>query len=70
MNRLLLLLFTIALCAVQYVYTLSIEIKPGEVDCYYEDLEVGERVTISYEVGDGGNLDIDFWVSCNLWVDI
>lgn len=49
MNRLL-LLFAIALCAVQYVYTLSIEIKPGEVDCYYEDLEVGERVTISYEV--------------------
>lgn len=62
MNRLL-LLFAIALCAVQYVYTLSIEIKPGEVDCYYEDLEVGERVTISYEVGDGGNLDIDFWIS-------
>ncbi|CAO3625020.1 unnamed protein product [Mucor hiemalis] len=62
MNRFLIAL-TFVLFVVQYVYTLSIDIKPGEINCYYEELDVGERVTISYEVGDGGNLDIDFWIS-------
>ena len=66
---------------------MSVIIKPGEVQCYHEELEVGEKITVSYQVripynnfaiyrfthyffgykndqvGDGGNLDIDFWVS-------
>lgn len=29
---------------------MSVDIEAGGVDCYFEDLEVGERVTISYEV--------------------
>ncbi|CEP10956.1 hypothetical protein [Parasitella parasitica] len=39
---------------------MSVIIKPGEVQCYHEELEVGEKITVSYQVGDGGNHDIDF----------
>ncbi|KAI9259202.1 COPII-coated vesicle protein [Helicostylum pulchrum] len=62
MNRLLLVIASFLLI-IQHVYTMSVDIEPGEVDCYFEDLEVGERLTISYEVNEGGNLDIDFWLS-------
>lgn len=49
MNRLLLVIASFLLI-IQHVYTMSVDIEPGEVDCYFEDLEVGERLTISYEV--------------------
>lgn len=49
MNRLLLVIASFLLI-IQHVYTLSVDIEAGEVDCYFEDLEVGERLTISYEV--------------------
>ncbi|CAO3614930.1 unnamed protein product [Mucor fragilis] len=60
MNRLLLGLATLLLL-IQYACSMSTIIKPGEVQCYHEELEVGEKITVSYQVGDGGNLDIDFW---------
>ncbi|KAG2203744.1 hypothetical protein INT46_010678 [Mucor plumbeus] len=60
MNRLLLGL-TALLLLIQHACSMSVIIKPGEVQCYYEELEVGEKITVSYQVGDGGNLDIDFW---------
>ncbi|KAG1053075.1 hypothetical protein G6F46_004853 [Rhizopus delemar] len=47
----------------QYTSALSTYVKAGEIDCYYENIEVGEKLTISYQVGDGGNNDIDFWVN-------
>ncbi|ORE05657.1 supernatant protein factor C-terminal domain-containing protein [Rhizopus microsporus var. microsporus] len=50
------------LLLVQHIIALSINIKAGEVDCYYEYLEVGEKLIVSYQVGDGGNYDIDFWI--------
>ncbi|KAI9486788.1 MAG: COPII-coated vesicle protein [Benjaminiella poitrasii] len=56
------LLFTLLLLILQNVYTMTIELKPGQVECFYEDLEVGEKITVSYQVGEGGNLDIDFWM--------
>ncbi|ORZ39351.1 emp24/gp25L/p24 family/GOLD-domain-containing protein [Catenaria anguillulae PL171] len=42
---------------------LTIRVPPYENQCFFEDLVVGQSVTITYQVGDGGNLDIDFWVS-------
>lgn len=87
MNRLLLGLATLLLL-IQQACSMSTIIKPGEVQCYHEELEVGEKITVSYQVclngrrstlawpnhsyflgcynyqvGDGGNLDIDFWVN-------
>jgi hypothetical protein len=49
MNRLLFALASILL-TIQLAYALSVEIKGGAVDCYFEELEVGEKITISYEV--------------------
>ncbi|KAI8363794.1 emp24/gp25L/p24 family/GOLD-domain-containing protein [Choanephora cucurbitarum] len=46
----------------QVMYAMYIDIQPGTVECFYENLEMGEKLTVSYEVGEGGNLDIDFWV--------
>ncbi|KAI9364451.1 supernatant protein factor, C-terminal domain-containing protein [Zopfochytrium polystomum] len=36
---------------------------PHSRDCFYEKLAVGEKLDLSFEVYDGGNLDIDFWVT-------
>jgi hypothetical protein len=34
----------------QYTSALSTYVKAGEIDCYYENIEVGEKLTISYQV--------------------
>jgi hypothetical protein len=33
-----------------------------EQRCFFEILERGDHLHISYQVGEGGHLDIDFWV--------
>ncbi|KAI8974705.1 COPII-coated vesicle protein [Pilobolus umbonatus] len=55
------LLFLLALL-VPCVYSLSVIIPEKTVDCYYEELEKGEKMTISYQVSDGANLEIDFFI--------
>ncbi|KAI7877296.1 emp24/gp25L/p24 family/GOLD-domain-containing protein [Mucor mucedo] len=62
MNRLLLAI-TALLLIIQHVYAMTIDIDAGEKECYYEELDVGERLTLSYEVGEGGKLDVDFWLT-------
>lgn len=49
MSRVLLL---IALCLViiQCVSSLSIVLRAHEKECFFEELEVGEKVTMSYQV--------------------
>jgi hypothetical protein len=37
--------------------------QPHTRDCFYENLKADEQLDISFQVLDGGNLDIDFWVS-------
>ncbi|KAI8092416.1 emp24/gp25L/p24 family/GOLD-domain-containing protein, partial [Gilbertella persicaria] len=59
MNRVLLLS---ALLFLQGLFAMYIDIQPGEIECFYEHLEKGEKMTVSYQVGEGGNLDIDFSV--------
>lgn len=49
MNRLLLGL-TALLLLIQHACSMSVIIKPGEVQCYHEELEVGEKITVSYQV--------------------
>lgn len=46
------ILLTIAslLFVIQNVYTMTVDVRPGQVDCYYETLDVGEKITVSYQV--------------------
>ncbi|KAF9452200.1 supernatant protein factor, C-terminal domain-containing protein [Macrolepiota fuliginosa MF-IS2] len=41
----------------------AIEVAAGKKDCFFEDLHVHDKMTVSYQVGGGGHLDIDFWLS-------
>ncbi|KDR83405.1 hypothetical protein GALMADRAFT_85507 [Galerina marginata CBS 339.88] len=40
-----------------------IEVPAGKKECFFEDLHVHDKMTVTYQVGDGGHLDIDFWLS-------
>ncbi|TGZ82655.1 hypothetical protein EX30DRAFT_338967 [Ascodesmis nigricans] len=45
----------------------SIHLQPYGRECFHEDLHRGDRMSVSYQVGDkdygsSNNLDIDFWI--------
>ncbi|KAF4619904.1 hypothetical protein D9613_005532 [Agrocybe pediades] len=40
-----------------------IEVAAGKKECFFEDLHVHDKMTVTYQVGEGGHLDIDFWLS-------
>ncbi|KAF8165022.1 emp24/gp25L/p24 family/GOLD-domain-containing protein [Crassisporium funariophilum] len=40
-----------------------IEVQAGKKECFFEDLHVHDKMTVTYQVGDGGHLDIDFWLA-------
>ena len=37
-----------------------VKISPGQSLCFYETLEKGAKMGVQFEVGSGGQLDIDF----------
>ncbi|PCH41231.1 COPII-coated vesicle protein [Wolfiporia cocos MD-104 SS10] len=39
-----------------------IEVPAGNKECFFEDLHVNDKMTVTYQVGGGGHLDIDFWL--------
>ena len=41
----------------------SVIVPANKKECFYEVLEKDDRLDLTFQVGDGGNLDIDFWVS-------
>ena len=43
-----------------------IELGAGKKECFFEDLHAEDKMTVTYQVGGGGHLDIDFWVSANV----
>jgi len=43
--------------------TFTIHLAPHEKRCYFENLVVRDRLDLSFQVGTGGSLDVDFWVS-------
>ncbi|KAI9020749.1 supernatant protein factor C-terminal domain-containing protein [Phycomyces nitens] len=61
MSRLLLLL-AITCCLLSTAFGISVDVPPHGKECFYEDLNIGDKMTVSYQVGEGGNLDIDFWI--------
>ncbi|KAJ2933676.1 hypothetical protein H1R20_g3405, partial [Candolleomyces eurysporus] len=40
-----------------------IEVPAGKKECFFEDLHVHDKMTVTYQVGEGGQLDIDFWLT-------
>ncbi|KAF9902110.1 p24 complex component [Linnemannia zychae] len=61
MFRKLALLIVATLVTIQSVVAFTIHVPPQEQRCFYEMLEKEDNFHISFQVGDGGNLDIDFW---------
>ncbi|KAJ3034170.1 p24 complex component [Rhizophlyctis rosea] len=41
----------------------SVIVPANKKECFYETLEKDDRLDLSFQVGDGGNLDIDFWIT-------
>jgi len=40
-----------------------IEVPAGNKECFFEDLHTNDKMTVTYQVGGGGHLDIDFWLA-------
>ncbi|KAF8964607.1 p24 complex component [Entomortierella lignicola] len=59
-----LVLFTVAvLVTLQSVAAYNVIVPAQQRRCFYEVLEKGDNLHISFQVGEGGNLDIDFWIT-------
>ncbi|KAF9055001.1 supernatant protein factor, C-terminal domain-containing protein [Hymenopellis radicata] len=39
-----------------------IDVLAGRKECFFEDLHKQDKMTVTYQVGGGGHLDIDFWL--------
>ncbi|WVQ77195.1 hypothetical protein IAR50_006878 [Cryptococcus sp. DSM 104548] len=39
-----------------------LELEAGEKECFFETLDPQDKMTVTYEVGGGGHLDVDFYV--------
>ncbi|GAN03151.1 copii-coated vesicle protein [Mucor ambiguus] len=59
----LVVLFLAMVCLLKTILAMSIDIQPHENECFYEELEKGDKLSVTFQVGQGGNLDIDFWIS-------
>lgn len=55
----------------QPVQSHTIDLQSGQQACFFEDLHVDDKMTITFQVAGGGHLDIDFWLddpsSKRLW---
>ncbi|TFK27029.1 COPII-coated vesicle protein [Coprinopsis marcescibilis] len=40
-----------------------VEVAAGKKECFFEDLHVNDKMTVTYQVGQGGHFDIDFWLT-------
>ncbi|KAJ7774258.1 supernatant protein factor C-terminal domain-containing protein [Mycena maculata] len=40
-----------------------IDVDAGKKECFFEDLHEHDKMTVTYQVGGGGHLDIDFWLA-------
>jgi len=41
----------------------TVEVPHSTKECFFEDLHVNDKMTVTYQVGGGGHLDIDFWLA-------
>lgn len=52
----------ISLSAVCLSTAYTITLPPSTKECFFEELHQGDKLTITYQVGDGGHLDVDFTI--------
>ncbi|KAI0787080.1 supernatant protein factor C-terminal domain-containing protein [Irpex lacteus] len=45
------------------VFSHMIEVPAAKKECFFEDLHKNDKMTVTYQVGGGGHLDIDFWLT-------
>ncbi|KAG6378512.1 COPII-coated vesicle protein [Boletus reticuloceps] len=45
------------------VWAHKIRIPASTKECFFEDLHENDQMTVTYQVGEGGHLDIDFWLT-------
>ncbi|KAG6833800.1 hypothetical protein H0H87_011734 [Tephrocybe sp. NHM501043] len=62
-HRFLAACFTFLLVLPALVSAHLIEIDSGHKECFFEDLHKQDKMTVTYQVGGGGHLDIDFWLT-------
>ncbi|KAJ3892493.1 emp24/gp25L/p24 family/GOLD-domain-containing protein [Lentinula edodes] len=54
----------VLLLVFQYAaYGHMIDVPAGKKECFFEDLHKQDKMTVTYQVGGGGHLDIDFWLA-------
>ncbi|KAF8559069.1 supernatant protein factor, C-terminal domain-containing protein [Imleria badia] len=46
-----------------FVWAHKIHIPASTKECFFEDLHENDQMTVTYQVGEGGHLDIDFWLT-------
>lgn len=63
MARAIILLPFVLLSALYCVVAFNVAVLPQQRRCFFEMLDKGDYFHISFQVGEGGHLDIDFWVS-------
>jgi hypothetical protein len=62
-----LLLKLTALCAiVASVHSFAINVDAHEKECFYDDVKAGTKMGLTFQVADGGFLDIDVSVGSRL----
>ncbi|KAI9483958.1 MAG: COPII-coated vesicle protein [Benjaminiella poitrasii] len=62
-NKLTLLLLLALACILKTVYSMTIDIPANEQVCFFEEIHLSDKLTVTYQVGEGGNFDIDFWIA-------
>ncbi|KNE58520.1 hypothetical protein AMAG_04087 [Allomyces macrogynus ATCC 38327] len=45
------------------VSAFTVRVAPHASTCFYEDLRIDQKTLVTFQVGEGGSLDVDFWVS-------
>jgi hypothetical protein len=59
LNKMIKLLLTFALL-LGSVLGITVDVEPNSAECFFEDLKTGDTLSVSFEVGMGGNSKIDF----------
>lgn len=54
---------TVLFCHLSLCYSYFVNIDASSEECFFESVTKGSRMTLTYEVADGGFLDIDVIVS-------
>ncbi|KAJ7228921.1 emp24/gp25L/p24 family/GOLD-domain-containing protein [Mycena pura] len=55
--------FTLLLLLPRFLSAHIIDVEAGKKECFFEDLHKHDKMTVTYQVGGGGHLDIDVWLS-------